>query len=71
MPWEDLRSRTQSLLGELGVPPSTYPNSQPQRALFTNRTLNLRSIQAIGYDMGECALCAACCAVVVLRFAAV
>ncbi|KAI3433722.1 hypothetical protein D9Q98_003530 [Chlorella vulgaris] len=51
MPWEDLRSRTQSLLGELGVPPSTYPNSQPQRALFTNRTLNLRSIQAIGYDM--------------------
>lgn len=30
---------------------STYPASQPQRALFTNRTLNLRSIQAIGYDM--------------------
>lgn len=52
MPWGELRDRTQSLLGELGVPPSTYPNSQPQRALFTNRTLNLRSIQAIGYDMG-------------------
>ncbi|KAL4432385.1 hypothetical protein ABPG77_001684 [Micractinium sp. CCAP 211/92] len=51
MPWEELRSRTQTLLGELGVPPSTYPASQPQRALFTNRTLNLRSIQAIGYDM--------------------
>ncbi|KAL4430736.1 hypothetical protein ABPG75_005992 [Micractinium tetrahymenae] len=51
MPWAELRGRTQTLLGELGVPPSTYPASQPQRALFTNRTLNLRSIQAIGYDM--------------------
>lgn len=26
--------------------PSTYPASQPQRALFTNRTLNLRAIEA-------------------------
>ncbi|EFN59339.1 hypothetical protein CHLNCDRAFT_56697 [Chlorella variabilis] len=51
MPWAQLRSRSQALLGELGIPPSTYPNSQPQRALFTNRTLNLRSIQAVGYDM--------------------
>ena len=43
MPWAELRQRTQSLLGELGVPPTTYPASQPQRALFTNRTLNLRN----------------------------
>lgn len=51
MPCSELRARTLDLLGELGVPPSTYPASQPQRALFTNRTLSLRSIQAIGYDM--------------------
>lgn len=48
MPWAELRARTNDLLGELGVPPSTYPASQPQRALFTNRTLSLRSIQARG-----------------------
>ncbi|PRW58251.1 5 -nucleotidase domain-containing 4 isoform X1 isoform A [Chlorella sorokiniana] len=51
MPWGELRKRTNELLGELGVPPSTYPASQPQRALFTNRTLNLRAIEVIGYDL--------------------
>jgi 5'-nucleotidase len=29
----------------------TYPTPPPERQIFTNRTLNLRSIQAIGYDM--------------------
>ena len=51
MPWGELRARSQALLGELGVPPTTYPASQPQRALFTNRTINLRAIEVIGYDM--------------------
>lgn len=53
MPWGELRARTQALLTDLGVPPSTYPASQPQRALFTNRTLNLRSIQ-VGSAGGWC-----------------
>jgi hypothetical protein len=51
MPWSELRDRSQALLSELGVPPTTYPASQPQRALFTNRTINLRAIAVIGYDM--------------------
>lgn len=51
MPWSELRARSQALLSELGVPPTTYPASQPQRALFTNRTINLRAIEVIGYDM--------------------
>ena len=41
----------QSLLSELGVPPTSYPSAKPQRAIFCSRTLNLRSIVAIGYDV--------------------
>ena len=33
---------------EAGDPPQ---HSQPHRAVFCNRTMNLRSIQAIGWDM--------------------
>ena len=41
----------QSLLSELGVPPTTYPSAKPQRAIYCSRTLNLRSIVAVGYDV--------------------
>ena len=27
------------------------PDPSPERRVFTNRTLNMRSIRAIGYDM--------------------
>lgn len=47
----ELQGRVGSLLSALGVQPSPYPDGQPQRAIFCSRTLNLRSIQAIGFDM--------------------
>src|SRR5690554_527140 len=28
-----------------------YPDVEPERGVFCNRTLNMRSIKAIGYDM--------------------
>ncbi|MFO0725708.1 MAG: HAD-IG family 5'-nucleotidase [Myxococcota bacterium] len=31
------------------IPPPSYPS--PERQIYTNRTLNLRAIKAIGYDM--------------------
>ena len=40
----------QGLLSALGVPDS-FPDADPQRAIYCSRTLNLRSIKAIG----ECA----------------
>lgn len=46
-----LAEATQAVLSGLEVPPTTYPDSRPQRAIFCSRTLNLRSIQVIGYDM--------------------
>ena len=46
-----LKEATQAVLAGLEVPPTTYPDSRPQRAIFCSRTLNLRSIQVIGYDM--------------------
>lgn len=50
-----LHTPPQSLLSELGVPPTTYPSAKPQRAIYCSRTLNLRSIVAIGYDVsGAC-----------------
>lgn len=33
----------------LSVPPPSFPT--PERQIYTNRTLNLRAIKAIGYDM--------------------
>lgn len=33
----------------LSVPPPSFPT--PERQIYTNRTLNLRAIRAIGYDM--------------------
>lgn len=36
---------------ELRVQPSSYPECLPQRGVYCSRTLNLRSIQAVGYDM--------------------
>ena len=31
--------------------PILIPDPSPERRVFTNRTLNMRSIKAIGYDM--------------------
>src|SRR5262245_46196319 len=36
---------------EGGMAPSALPTTPPERGIFCNRTLNLRSIRAIGYDM--------------------
>jgi hypothetical protein len=44
------RSCLQRAVEEMGVP-SDYPFDDPTRAIFCNRTLNLRAIRAIGYDM--------------------
>ncbi|EIE26811.1 HAD-superfamily hydrolase [Coccomyxa subellipsoidea C-169] len=35
----------------MGLSPSSYPQGLAHRAIYCSRTLNLRSIQAIGYDM--------------------
>jgi hypothetical protein len=44
------------VLDELEVPPA-FPHSNPQRSIYCSRTLNLRSIKAIGG--GQRTLC--CC----------
>ena len=36
----------QELLVDMGISPSSYPQGLPHRAVYCNRTLNLRSIQA-------------------------
>lgn len=46
----DLKSRVGAMLHELGVA-TTYPGGSPHRGVYCSRTLNLRSIRAIGYDM--------------------
>lgn len=51
LPAKELQTRVGSLLTTLGISPSPYPHGQPQRAIYCSRTLNLRSIQAIGFDM--------------------
>ena len=55
MEYDELKGRCASLLEGLGIDMgrenATYPGGQPQRAVFCTRTLNLRSIQAIGLDM--------------------
>ena len=45
---KDVKAKTQNLLSKLGVE-SKYPEGIPARAIFCNRILNLRSIQAVGY----------------------
>lgn len=40
----------QSVLDELDVP-HRWPAGSPERGVYCSRTLNLRSIKAIGYDM--------------------
>lgn len=55
MEYEELKGRCSKLLAKLQIQREeedrTYPRGMPQRAVFCSRTLNLRSIQAIGYDM--------------------
>ncbi|KAG2443763.1 hypothetical protein HXX76_002109 [Chlamydomonas incerta] len=50
LPLAKLKAATQSVLDVLDVPES-FPDGNPQRAIYCSRTLNLRSIKAIGYDM--------------------
>ncbi|KAK9819835.1 hypothetical protein WJX72_002959 [[Myrmecia] bisecta] len=50
MPYTKLKAAQKAILDDMGVPQS-YPSGLPHRAIFCSRTLNLRSIQAIGYDM--------------------
>ena len=42
----------QSVLDALDVPES-FPEGNPQRAIYCSRTLNLRSIKAIGESEGS------------------
>jgi len=55
MEYDELKGRCSKLLAKLQIEREedhrTYPRGMPQRAVFCSRTLNLRSIQAIGYDM--------------------
>lgn len=51
MTYEEVKGRVKQLLDSQDIPSTTYPHGAPQRAIFCSRTLNLRSIQAIGYDM--------------------
>ena len=55
MEYSDLKRRCSDVLARLQIERKeehrTYPQGMPQRAVFCSRTLNLRSIQAIGYDM--------------------
>ena len=39
--------RVQAILEDMGVS-RQYPHGLPHRAIFCNRTLNMRAIQAIG-----------------------
>ena len=48
---KEVSRRVEHLLDYLGVQPSPYPRGEPQRAVYCSRTLNMRAIQAIGYDM--------------------
>lgn len=43
----------------MGIASSQYPEGLSERAIFCSRTLNLRAIQALGYDMGGHSLHAA------------
>lgn len=45
-----LQAKAQAVLDELDVS-EAFPEGNPQRAIYCSRTLNLRSIKAIGYDM--------------------
>lgn len=51
MPVSELREATKAMLDEIGIQSSPYPDGHPERAIFCSRTLNVRAIQAIGYDM--------------------
>lgn len=42
--------RVQARLAEMGVPPA-YPDNDPARGIFCNRTMNMRAIRAVGFDM--------------------
>lgn len=50
IPYRELKASQQALMKGLKVSPQ-YPKGRANRAIFCSRTLNLRSIQAIGYDM--------------------
>jgi hypothetical protein len=47
----NLSSAVAGVLGCLGVPPESDAAARPDRAVYCSRTLNLRSIKCIGYDL--------------------
>ena len=49
---EQLKAASAALLQQLGLQSSLYPEPRPERAVFCSRTLNLRAIATIGYDLG-------------------
>lgn len=52
-PFADLKAATADVMQGLSIfdDASTYPDGNPLRAVFCSRTLNLRSIQAIGIQL--------------------
>jgi hypothetical protein len=40
----------QGRLTSMGIPPA-FPENDPSRAVFCNRTINLRAVRAVGFDM--------------------
>eukprot|EP01025_Chloroclados_australasicus_P044344 TRINITY_DN4805_c0_g1_i1.p1 TRINITY_DN4805_c0_g1~~TRINITY_DN4805_c0_g1_i1.p1 ORF type:complete len:679 (+),score=92.88 TRINITY_DN4805_c0_g1_i1:39-2039(+) len=48
--FQKIKQKTVEMMGELGAD-DQYPGGLPHRAVFCSRTLNLRSIKAIGFDM--------------------
>ena len=40
----------QKRLTDMGIPPA-FPDNDPTRAVFCNRTINLRAVRAVGFDM--------------------
>lgn len=49
-PVGDIEAAVATCVVELGVPPK-YPEMKPHRAMFCNRTLNLRGVRCVGFDV--------------------
>ena len=51
-PDHELKAASAALLDRLGLQCSPPSEARPERAVFCSRTLNLRAIATIGYDLG-------------------
>lgn len=53
MSFQEVKQATSKALDHLGIEhhETTYPQNRPQRAIFCNRTCNLRSISVVGFDL--------------------